>query len=84
MDACPTFVLKRRSFLFGIDKKSSCVLREVFFTLLEKCTFFRIIRNIIGTIDGQEIPEEEKIHTLKGRYYIQTIDDIFFFTKIED
>ena len=68
----------------GVTKKSSCVLREVFFTLLEKCTFFRIIRNIIGTIDGQEIPEEEKIHTLKGRYYIQTIDDIFFFTKIED
>lgn len=35
-------------------------------------------------INGQEIPEEEKIYTLNGRYYIQTINDIFFFTKIED
>ena len=58
--------------------------RGIFFAMLEKCTSFRTIRNIIGTIDGQEIPEEEKIYTLNGRYYIQTIDDIFFITKIED
>ena len=27
---------------------------------------------------------KEKIYTLNSHYYIQTIDDIFFFTKIED
>lgn len=57
--------------------------RGIFFTMLEKCTLFRTIHNIIATIDGQEKPEE-KIYTLNGRYYIQTIDDIFFITKIEN
>ena len=66
----------------GVTKKSSRILRGVFFfTMLEKCTLFRTIYNIIATIDGQEKPEEEKIYTLNGRYYIQTINDIFFFPK---
>lgn len=55
--------------------------RGIFFTMLEKCTLFRTIHNIIATIDRQEKPEEEKIYTLNGRYYIQTINDIFFFPK---
>lgn len=58
--------------------------RGIFFAMLEKCTLFRTIHNIIATIGGQEKPEEEKIYTLNGRYYIQTIDDIFFITKIEN
>ena len=68
----------------GSPKNPRAFCAGYFFTLLKKCTLFRTIRNIISTIDGQEIPEEENIYMLNGRYYIQTIDDIFFFTKIED
>ena len=68
----------------GVTKKSSCVLRGVFFYYAWKMYFISHHTQYNCHNWQAEKPEEEKIYTLNGHYYIQTIDDIFFITKIED